>query len=459
MSSKSRNYEMDMCSGSLVKKVMAFSVPLMLSGILQLLYNAADIVVVGRFSGSTALAAVGSTGSLINLIVNLLMGLSVGSSVVVANDYGAGRLNDVRRAVHTAMMLSIIGGAVLGVIGFVGSRTFLQWMDSPANVLDQAELYLKIYFAGLPANMIYNFASSILRAIGDTKRPLYYLTISGAVNVVLNLFFVIVLHMGVAGVALATVISQVLSATLVVVCMLRSQGAVQLCIKELRIHKDKLLQIMRIGLPAGIQGSIFSISNVLIQSSINAFGSDVMAGNSAASNIEGFIYTAMNAMYQACLAFAGQNMGARKYKRVGKVLAVCLSYVCVFGIVLGVLAMVFNRQLLGIYTTDPNVVEYGIKRMSVICVTYFTCGIMDVTVGQLRGMGFSVMPMLVSLLGVCGIRIVWIFTIFRANPTLTTLYMSYPISWVVTGTVHLICFAVVYRKLRRNNKELIAHEA
>jgi len=453
-----KSREIDMTNGPLLGKVLLFSLPLMLSGILQLLYNAADIVVVGRYCGNTSLAAVGSTGALVALIINVFVGLSIGAGVTVANRIGANDRKGVHDAVHTAVAVSLISGVVCGLIGVTLSRTFLVMMGTPSNVLDLSSLYLKIYFAGMPALMFYNFGSAILRAMGDTKRPLYYLTISGAVNVVLNLFFVIVFHMGVAGVALATVISQVLSATLVVICMLRSHGAMQLCIKELHIHKDKLFQIIRIGLPAGIQGSIFSISNVIIQSSINAFGSDVMAGNSAAANIEGFIYTAMNSMYQACLAFAGQNMGAKKYKRVGKVLMVCLAYVCTFGIGLSVIATIFNRQLLGIYTTDPNVIEYGIKRMSVICVTYFTCGIMDVTVGQLRGMGFSVMPMLVSLAGVCGIRIVWIFTVFKANPSQTTLYLSYPISWIVTGAVHIICFIVVYRRLRRNNKELIANE-
>ena len=449
MAIKSKNYEMDMCNGPLMRKIISYCVPLALSGILQLLYNAADIIVVGRFSGPTALAAVGSTGALINLIVNLLIGLSVGASVCVANDYGAGKLSDVRETVHTAMLISVVGGVLVSVVGIVFARTFLGWMGSPDDVIDQATLYLRIYFAGMPLNMAYNFAAAILRALGDTRRPLYYLTISGAVNVLLNLVFVIVFHMGVAGVATATVASQLVSTALIVTCMIRSHGAIHLEPRELRVHGDKLLRIVRVGLPAGLQGTIFSISNVLIQSSINSFGSIAIAGNSASSNLEGFMYTAMNSVYQAALSFAGQNMGARKYTRLKKVLTSSLLIVTVIGVGMGLIVYLLRYPLLGVYSTEPDVVNYGIVRLELFCLTYFTCGMMDVLVGQMRGMGYSVMPMIVSLVGVCGIRIGWIYTIFQYEHTLMSLYLSYPVSWVITGAVHFASFLYVYSKIKR----------
>ena len=449
MARKSRNYEIDMCNGPLTRKIITYCIPLALSGILQLLYNAADIIVVGRFSGPTALAAVGSTGSLINLIVNLLIGLSVGASVCVANFYGAGREKDVRETVHTAMLISVIGGVIVAVVGMVFAKTFLGWMGSPDDVIDQATLYLRIYFAGMPLTMAYNFASAIFRALGDTKRPLYYLAVSGLVNVILNLIFVIVFKMGVAGVATATVVAQAVSTTLIIMCMIRSHSVIHLQRDMLRIHGDKLKEIVRVGLPAGLQGTIFSISNVLIQSSINSFGSIAIAGNSASSNLEGFMYTSMNSVYQAALSFAGQNMGARKYSRLKKVLCNCLAIVTGIGIGMGAITYLFRYQLLGIYPSDMDVINFGIERLELFCLTYFTCGAMDVMVGQMRGMGYSIVPMIVSLVGVCGIRIVWIFTVFKASNSLLTLYMSYPVSWVVTLAVHFSTFLYVYHKVKQ----------
>lgn len=449
MARKSRNYEIDMCNGPLTRKIITYCIPLALSGILQLLYNAADIIVVGRFTGPTALAAVGSTGSLINLIVNLLIGLSVGASVCVANFYGAGREKDVRETVHTAMLISVIGGVIVAVVGMVFAKTFLGWMGSPDDVIDQATLYLRIYFAGMPLTMAYNFASAIFRALGDTKRPLYYLAVSGLVNVILNLIFVIVFKMGVAGVAIATVVAQAVSTTLIILCMIRSHSVIHLQRDMLRIHGDKLKEIVRVGLPAGLQGTIFSISNVLIQSSINSFGSIAIAGNSASSNLEGFMYTSMNSVYQAALSFAGQNMGARKYSRLKKVLCNCLAIVTGIGIGMGAIMYLFRYQLLGIYSSDMDVINFGIERLELFCLTYFTCGAMDVMVGQMRGMGYSIVPMIVSLVGVCGIRIVWIFTVFKASNSLLTLYMSYPVSWVVTLAVHFGTFLYVYHKVKQ----------
>lgn len=449
MARKSRNYEIDMCNGPLTRKIITYCIPLALSGVLQLLYNAADIIVVGRFTGPTALAAVGSTGSLINLIVNLLIGLSVGASVCVANFYGAGRVKDVRDTVHTAMLISVVGGVIVGIVGMVFAKTFLGWMGSPDDVIDQATLYLRIYFAGMPLTMAYNFAAAIFRALGDTKRPLYYLAVSGIINVILNLVFVIVFHMGVAGVATATVISQAVSTTLIISCMMRSHGVIHLDVHELRVHGDKLREIVRVGLPAGLQGTIFSISNVLIQSSINSFGSIAIAGNSASSNLEGFMYTSMNSVYQAALSFAGQNMGARKYSRLKKVLINCLCIVTGIGMAMGAIFYLLRYQLLGIYSTDADVISFGIVRLEIFCLSYFTCGMMDVLVGQMRGMGYSIVPMIVSLVGVCGIRIGWIYTVFRVDHSLFSLYMSYPVSWIMTMAVHFGSFLYVYHKIKQ----------
>lgn len=450
----SSKYEIDMCNGPLFKKILIFSLPLMLTGILQLLYNAADIIVVGRYAGSVSLAAVGSTSSLINLIVNVFVGLSIGTSVVVSQNYGAERNKDVSETVHTSIAISIISGVAVGIFGVIMAKPLLSLMGTPDDVLNLAALYMRIYFAGMPATMVYNFGSAILRAVGDTRRPLYFLSIAGVVNVVLNLFFVIVFNMGVAGVALATVIAQCISVALVIGCLLKAEGSIKLIPKNIKIHKDKLIQIAKIGLPAGIQGSIFAISNVLIQSAVNSFGSIVMAGNAAAANIEGFVYTSMNAIYQTSLTFTGQNMGAKKYRRVNKVFLICTAFVVVVGGALGGLAYFGSKGLLSIYSVDPKVIEMGMLRMSIICTTYFLCGFMDVLVGSLRGMGKSILPMLVTILGVCGIRILWIYTVFAQHRTLTTLYISYPISWMVTAAIHLICYIVVVRKLVGNTSEV-----
>jgi len=447
---RSARFEMDMTTGALLPKVLMFSGPLILTGILQLLYNAADIVVVGRFAGAQALAAVGSTGSLINLLVNVFMGLSVGASVVIARAYGAGDFNAVRTGVHTAITVACIAGVVVGIIGVAAARPLLTLMGSPVDVIDDATLYVQIYFMGMPANMLYNFGAAILRAVGDTRRPLYYLTVAGIVNVLLNLVLVIGFHMSVAGVAIATVASQVISMVLVIVCLLRTDGAIHLDLKQLRINGAQLKEIFRVGLPAGLQGSLFSISNVLIQSSINSFGSIAMAGNSAASNIEGFIYTAMNAMHQANLTFASQNLGAKQYGRVRKVMWVCLGTVTAIGLGMGMIFLGIGPTLLGFYNTDPEVIRFGMIRMAIIMPTYFFCGLMDVMVGQLRGIGYSIMPMIVSLTGACLLRVVWIYTIFAANPTLETLYNSYPISWFATFATHLVCYLILgKRKLKR----------
>lgn len=447
----SAKYEIDMCNGPLLGKILLFYIPLMLSGILQLLFNAADIVVVGRFAGNEALAAVGSTGSLTNLIVNLFIGLSVGANVLVARFYGAGQDGELKEMVQTAIATALAGGVILVFLGFFISGPALGWMGTPEDVIQHSVLYMRIYFAGMPFMMVYNFGSAVLRAVGDTKRPLYYLLIAGVVNVVLNLIFVIVFSMGVAGVAAATVVSQAISAALVVRCLILTDSAYRLVLQGMKIAPDKLIKMVQIGVPAGMQGALFSISNVLIQSSVNSFGSVAMAGNTAASNIEGFVYTAMNAFHQAAISFSGQNYGARKYKRIFNVLVICEVMVVAVGVLMGNAAYFFGGTLLKLYTIDPAVIQYGILRMRIISVPYFLCGVMDVAVGALRGMGYAIMPMLVSLTGACLFRVVWIYTIFQSNRTLECLYFSYPISWTLTFLVHFVCFAVVYRRLLKRD--------
>lgn len=446
-----KSYEIDMCNGPLLGKILRFSIPLMLSGVLQLLFNAADIIVVGRFTGSDALAAVGSTGALINLLINVFIGLSIGTNVLVARYYGARDAQGLSETVHTSVLLSFICGVIMIFVGILLAEPLLSLMGTPDNVLSQAALYMRIYFVGMPVIMLYNFGSAILRALGDTRRPLYFLVIAGAVNVVLNLFFVIVFHMGVAGVALATVISQVISAGLILNCLIQSDSIYRLHLKKLHIHKDKLIGIAKIGLPAGMQGAVFSISNVLIQSSINSFGSIAMAGNTAAGNIEGFVYTSMNAIYQANLSFTSQNIGAEKYSRITKIMLLCVGIVTTVGIVLGMGATLLGKPLLSIYSSDPEVIQYGLNRMQIVCALYFLCGIMDTMVGSMRGMGYSILPMIISLTGACGLRILWIFTVFAADRTLFVLYLSYPISWALTAAVHLICFFFARRKLPRHD--------
>ena len=444
---KEKTYEIDMCNGPLFSKILLFSIPLILSGILQLLFNAADMIVAGRFAGSIALAAVGATSSLINLLINVFVGLSVGANVAIAHFYGAKQDRDLQETLHTAILLSIICGIFLSMVGFFLAGPLLTLMGTPADILPHAIIYMKIYFIGMPVTLLYNFGSAIMRAVGDTKRPLYYLLGAGVLNVVLNLFFVIAFGMGVAGVALATILSQSVSAFLIIRCLIRNKGVCHLELKKLKLHKDKVKRILQVGLPAGFQGAIFSISNVLIQSSVNSFGSIAVAGNTATASLEGFIYNVMNAFHQTALSFTGQNMGAKRVRRVKKILLICLFCVTVTGLLMGTVGLFFGKELLGIYSDDKAVIAFGYRRMLVIFTTYFLCGIMDVMVGSIRGIGYSIMPMIVSLLGACGLRIVWIFSIFKMNPTPEVLYVSYPVSWFITFSVHVICFIFIYHKL------------
>lgn len=445
-----KRYEIDMVNGPILKKMLLFTLPLMCSSILQLLFNAADIVVVGRFAGDNSLAAVGSNAALINLMTNVFLGLSVGGNVLAARDYGSGNDKELSKTLHTAMLLGIVSGLILTVAGVIFAPQLLKLMQTPENILPLASLYLRIYFLGMTAMMVYNFGSALLRSVGDTKRPLYYLVTAGVINVILNLIFVIVLDMDVAGVALATVISQCISAFLVVRCMMREQGGIRLIPKKLRIHKEKLIRIVRVGLPAGFQGAVFSLSNVVIQSSVNIFGEVVVAGNSAAMNLEGFVYVAMNAFHQAAISFTSQNMGAGKKERIGKILLVAEGCVIVTGVVLGWLIYGFGRPLLHIYSNSNEVIEAGMVRMAIILLPYALCGMMDVVVGVLRGIGYSVGPMIISLLGACGLRLVWIATIFQIPRfhNISTVYLSYPITWTITLLAQLLLYAHAQKKLK-----------
>lgn len=443
-------YDKDMCSGPLLGKMLIYAVPILFMNILQLLFNAADMIVVGRFSGSHALAAVGATGALINLLVNLFMGFSVGTSVAVAQDIGAGKPDHVSRTVHTSMTVSVIGGIIVMAVGIAFCEPLLRIMGTPSDIISLSVLYMKIYFLGIPAAMIYNFGAAILNASGDSRRPMYYLLISGILNVFLNLFFVIVLKMSVAGVAWATVISQYLAMTLIVACLCRSDGVIRLTLRRiLCFDRHKLAQIVRIGLPAGLQNVLFSVSNVLIQSAVNSFGSVMVAANSASANIEGLIGTTMNAFYNTAITFTGQNMGAKKYDRIDRVAKISTVFVLTTWLAIGGLTILFGRPLLSIYTSDPEVIRLGFIRLTIMMAGYFTGGIMVVFPGLNRGMGYSVLPMLITLFGACFMRIVWLYTIFSWHPVIMVLYLCYPITWALAGIGQVFIFLYARKKVRQ----------
>ncbi len=441
----SNQHRIDMTEGPILPKLLGFSIPLVLSGMLQLLFNAADVVVVGRFAGENSLAAVGATGALINLMVNLFMGLSVGANVVAAHFFGAARKEQVEQTVHTVVLTGLCSGLMLTVAGIFGTGLILRFMRVPPQVLGLAGLYLKVYFGGITASMVYNFGSALLRAKGDTRRPMFYLLYAGVLNVALNLLFVIVLRMDVVGVALATVISQCVSAALVIRVLMGEEGEFRLNLGRLRIERDILIRIVRVGVPAGFQGMVFSLSNVVIQSAVNGFGALVVAGSSAASNIEGFVYVAMNGFAQGALTFSSQNLGAGRMDRVRRAVAVSFPAVLVAGVAVGGLVFLFRENLLGLYSDNPSVIAAGAIRISIICLLYAICGMMEVAANTVRGLGHSLLPMVVSIVGVCGLRILWIATVFQAPGlhTLEVLFYSYPVSWAVTLLAHLACLLVI----------------
>ena len=450
MNTKTSKYEIDMCNGSILDKLVSFSIPLMLSGILQLLFNAVDIIVVGQFTGNEALAAVGSTTALINVFVNLFIGISLGASVLAARFYATGQEKEMSETVHTSITLALISGIAMGIIGVIAAKGALELMDTPDNVLNLSTLYMRIYFKGMPFFMLYNYGAAILRAVGDTKRPLLFLIISGATNVVLNLLLVIQFHLGVAGVAIATVISQCISCILVLRCLYLSDGSYQLRFNKLGMKTRYVKQIFQIGIPAGIQSTIINFSNVLLQSSVNSFGSVAMAGYTAANNILGFLYVSVNSITQACMSFTSQNYGVRKFKRMDKVLLECLGLTVIVALVLGGGSYLFGAELMHIYTKSTKVIECGVDIMLYTTVTYFLCGIMDLLPGALRGMGHSTVPMILSVIGTVGTRIVWIYVIFPCHRSLDFLFISYPVSWLLTIVMQVICFYFVRKKVHNS---------
>lgn len=451
-----KKHTVDMTTGGIYSRIITFAIPIILTGVLQVLYNAADMVVIGRFSGKTSLAAVGSTSSAINLVINLFIGISSAAGIIVARKFGAKNESGVSKAVHTSVSVSIIGGLLLSVLGIAIARPLMRIMGSPDDVIDLSVLYLRIYFIGVFPMMIYNFGASIIRSVGDSKRPLIYLSLSGLINVLLNLVFVILLKWDVAGVAAATAIAQFISAVLVLRNLLKTSECYKLVWKKLRIYQNDLFDILYIGIPAGIQGSVFSLSNVIIQSSINAAGAVAMAGNAAAGNIEGFAYTSMNAFHQAAVTFISQNFGAMKFDRIKKgIIAACVS-VGITGLLVGGSICIFANKLLSIYVTDLDVIACGRERMMIICSTYFLCGLMEVGVAGLRGIGSSLLPMIISILGVCGIRMVMVISSgpYTDIDSLKILYLSYPVSWIVTEVIHFITFAVLYSKKKRTLQKI-----
>ena len=444
---KKNKYEIDMCNGTIMDKLISFSVPLILSGILQLLFNAVDIIVVGRFSGSQALAAVGSTTALINIFTNLFIGISLGANVLAARFYAAQKDKEMSETVHTAIMLALISGVVMLFVGIFFARGALELMGTPDDVIGQSTLYMRIYFAGMPFFMLYNYGAAILRAVGDTKRPLLFLIVSGVVNACLNLFLVIAFHLGVAGVAIATVTAQGISCALVLRCLQRSQASYQLRFRDLKIRGCYVQQIFQVGLPAGIQSTVINFSNALLQSSVNSFGSIAMAGYTAANNLFGFLYVSTNSITQACMSFTSQNYGVGKWKRMDRVLFDCIILSVAVMLILGGGMYFFGPEILKIYTTNPRVISCGMEVLTYTTLTYFLCGIMDLLPGALRGMGYSSVPMILSIIGTVGTRIVWIFGIFPNHRSLDILFISYPVSWMITIVLQVICFYFVRRKV------------
>ena len=446
---KKNKYEIDMCNGTIMDKLISFSIPLMLSGILQLMFNAVDIVVVGRFSGSQALAAVGSTTALINVFTNLFIGISLGANVLAARYYATGKTKEMSETVHTAIALALVSGVAMAVIGVVFARGALEIMGTPDDVIAKSTLYMQIYFCGMPFFMMYNYGAAILRAVGDTKRPLIFLIVSGVINAVLNLFLVIVFHLDVAGVGIATVISQLVSCILVLRCLHHTESSYQLHLAKLRIRSVYLKQIFEVGVPAGIQSTVINISNAMLQSSVNSFGSIAMAGYTASNNIFGFLYVSVNSFTQACMSFTSQNYGVKKLKRMDRVLIDCMILSVVVTLILGSSVYIFGPELLHIYSNQADVIKYGMEIFSYTTVTYFLCGLMDLFPGALRGMGYSTVPMILSIIGTVGVRIIWIYGLFPSHRSLTFLFLSYPVSWIATIIMQVICFWFVRKKIHR----------
>jgi len=446
---KNNKYEIDMCNGTIMDKLISFALPLMISGMLQLMFNAVDIIVVGRFTGSQALAAVGSTTALICTFTNLFIGVSLGANVLAARFYASGKTKEMSETVHTAILLALISGIAMSVIGILCARESLVLIATPDDIIGQAALYLRIYFLGMPFFMLYNYGAAILRAVGDTKRPLMYLIAAGTANAVLDLILVIIFKMGVAGVAIGTITSQFISCVLVIRCLCKTDAIYKLYISKLRIKKYYLIQILKVGLPAGIQSTVINFSNVLLQSSVNSFGEIAMAGYTAANNILGFLYVSVNSVTQACMSFTSQNYGVRKFKRMDKVLADCAILSIIVSVVIGGGSYLLGHQILGIYTRQEDVIQCGMEILSISTIPYFLCGLMDMIPGSMRGVGYSAVPMILSIIGTVGTRLVWIYGVFPEHRSLYVLFMSYPVSWGLTIVMQAICLVFVRRKIRK----------
>ena len=446
---KNNKYEIDMCNGTIMDKLISFALPLMISGMLQLMFNAVDIIVVGRFTGSQALAAVGSTTALICTFTNLFIGVSLGANVLAARFYASGKTKEMSETVHTAILLALISGIAMSIIGILCARESLVLIATPDDIIGQAALYLRIYFFGMPFFMLYNYGAAILRAVGDTKRPLMYLIAAGTANAVLELILVIIFKMGVAGVAIGTITSQFISCVLVIRCLCKTNAIYKLYISKLRIKKYYLIQILKVGLPAGIQSTVINFSNVLLQSSVNSFGEIAMAGYTAANNILGFLYVSVNSVTQACMSFTSQNYGVRKFKRMDKVLADCAILSIIVSVVIGGGSYLLGHQILGIYTKQEDVIQCGMEILSISTIPYFLCGLMDMIPGSMRGVGYSAVPMILSIIGTVGTRLVWIYGVFPEHRSLYVLFMSYPVSWGLTIVMQAICLVFVRRKIRK----------
>ena len=446
---KNNKYEIDMCNGTIMDKLISFALPLMISGMLQLMFNAVDIIVVGRFTGSQALAAVGSTTALICTFTNLFIGVSLGANVLAARFYASGKTKEMSETVHTAILPALISGIAMSIIGILCARESLVLIATPDDIIGQAALYLRIYFLGMPFFMLYNYGAAILRAVGDTKRPLMYLIAAGTVNAVLDLILVIIFKMGVAGVAIGTITSQFISCVLVIRCLCKTDAIYKLYISKLRIKKYYLIQILKVGLPAGIQSTVINFSNVLLQSSVNSFGEIAMAGYTAANNILGFLYVSVNSVTQACMSFTSQNYGVRKFKRMDKVLVDCAILSIIVSVVIGGGSYLLGHQILGIYTKQEDVIQCGMEILSISTIPYFLCGLMDMIPGSMRGVGYSAVPMLLSIIGTVGTRLVWIYGVFPEHRSLYVLFMSYPVSWGLTIVMQAICLVFVRRKIRK----------
>ena len=445
---KKNKYEIDMCNGTLMDKLIVFAVPLMISGVLQLMFNAVDIIVVGQYSGSQSLAAVGSTTALINIFTNLFIGISMGVNVLAARFYAAGQDQQMSETVHTAILVALISGVIMTFVGVGMARWALEVMATPDDVIDLSTLYMRIYFLGMPFFMLYNYGAAILRAVGDTRRPLLFLIVAGITNAMLNVILVVKFHMAVEGVAIATVVSQLISCILVLRCLYQSESSYQLRFSKLRVNVSYLSQIFQVGIPAGIQSVVINFSNAMLQSSVNSFGSTAMAGYTASNNLLGFLYASVNSVTQACMSFTSQNYGVGKFKRMDRVLIDCALISVVFAGTLGTIFYVFGSEILQIYTKEQDVIKAGMEIISITTIPYFLCGIMDLFPGAMRGMGRSGVPMILSIIGTVGTRIVWIYGIFPLHRSLFVLFISYPGSWLITIAMQVLCFFIVRKQAR-----------